>query len=41
MNITLDYLDKSPETLINEEGKDVTLYNNHILVYCAFPDSFP
>lgn len=32
---------KSLETLINAEGKDLNLHNNHTLVYCAFPGNLP
>ena len=27
------------ETLINGEGRDLNLHNNHTLVYCALPDN--
>lgn len=32
---------KSLETLISEEGKDLNLYNNHILFYYSLLDNFP
>ena len=33
-------MSKSPETLINGEGKDLNVRNNHILVCYALPENF-